>query len=97
MKQPIDFFTKAKQIGIRLFRNQPPCECRCCLNDLRLGIIPTTDDDVNRLFKEQELGVEFSTTQYDYSDIIFIEIKPKEKSKKIKAIQHNKNKKLFKK
>jgi hypothetical protein len=60
MKQPLIFFENAKKNNIRLFRSKSVCRCDDCINNLIKGIIPTTDEDALRFFKEQDSGVVFT-------------------------------------
>jgi hypothetical protein len=92
MKQPRDFFENAKRGVVTLYRSKESCNCGACKNDLKLGITPTSDDDVDRLFKEQEKGIEFTITPPIYPAYIYNDAKPKTNSKKIRAMQLTQNK-----
>jgi hypothetical protein len=60
MKEPLIFFENALKNNIRLFRSKSVCRCDDCINNLSKGIIPTTDEDALRFFKEQKSGVIFT-------------------------------------
>lgn len=93
MKQPIEFFENAKKIGIRLYRSKESCNCGPCRNELQFGITPTSDDDVQRLFNEQDkYGIEFTIKMPDYPAVIYGEARPKNNTKKIRAMQLTQNK-----
>ena len=93
MKQPIDFFENARKMEIRLYRSKESCNCGACRNELQFGITPTTDDDVQRLFNEQDkYGIEFTINMPDYPAVIYGEARPKSNTKKIRAIQLTQNK-----
>lgn len=91
-----DFFINAKEKKIRLFRDKPSCDCFACFNDLKLGIILTTDEDVERLFDEQKkYGIEFTDKEINVGSTFKMTFK---KNERLKMLEENKRKleKLFK-
>lgn len=80
----IDFFIKAQEERLTLYRNKPSCKCTGCFNALKLGIVPTTFDDVKRLFNEQQkYDIVFSLEAPDYGTVF--KDRRKSTSKQVRA------------
>jgi hypothetical protein len=87
-----DFFRKAKESGVKIYRDRPSCNCGACKNELNLGLIVTTEEDIDRLYKEQDShGVKFSFKNPENGTIF--KMRMDKNSKKDRLIQLEKNKK----